>query len=297
MICPSCEYPNFKIVPKCVNCSFDFKKFKGKAPSTLAKAGFTVFAGTPAIALAEAEPEEVAVAEELSPASDLATEEITESKDFNLDLSDVYETPSGEDTAAVQEDMPIPDMIDESELSPDFGSDTDLDVSDIEVEGLGFEGLDLGGTEDTAVEPDLEVPDAEEVTLDLGGTEDIVVEPDLELPDADEVTLDLGGTEDIAVEPDLEVPDTEEVTLDLDGEETDLPPVSEELALSPELDTDISLDLGEDAPAEDAAEPIEFELESDDTPIVTTETDTSVPEIEDLGLEIEISDDPEPPAQ
>jgi len=109
--------------------------------------------------------------------------------------------------------------------------------------------------------------------------------------------------DEVAAEPDLEIPDIEAVTLDLGGEETEIIPVAEELALSPEpeLDEGITLDLGEDIaietdiePAvETAAEPeIEFELEgNDDSPIVTEEPDTSIPEIEDLGLEIEPSDD------
>ncbi|MDP7057733.1 MAG: hypothetical protein QF434_05035 [Nitrospinaceae bacterium] len=187
MICPSCEYPNFKIVPKCANCDFDFKKFKGEAPSSLAKVGFTVFAGTPAVALAEAEPEAAVASEESSPDGDLAT------------------------------------------------ADSEVDTKDFN---------------DVAVEPDLELPEAEEVTLDLG------------------------------------------------GEEVELPPVTEELALSPELDEEISLDLSEDTPGETAVETdIEFELEGDDSPTVEEEADTSAPEIEDLGLKIEPSDDLEPPAQ
>ncbi len=187
MICPSCEYPNFKIVPKCANCDFDFKKFKGEAPSSLAKVGFTVFAGTPAVALAETESEAAVASEESSPDGDLAT------------------------------------------------ADSELDTKDFN---------------DVAVEPDLELPEAEEVTLDLG------------------------------------------------GEEVELPPITEELAPSPELDEEISLDLGEEAPGETAVETdIEFELEGDDSPTVEEEADTSAPEIEDLGLEIEPSDDLEPPAQ
>ncbi len=160
MICPSCEYPNFKIVPKCANCDFDFKKFKGEAPSSLAKVGFTVFAGTPAVALAETESEAAVASEESSPDGDLAT------------------------------------------------ADSELDTKDFN---------------DVAVEPDLELPEAEEVTLDLGG---------------------------------------------------------------------------EETPGETAVETdIEFELEGDDSPTVEEEADTSAPEIEDLGLEIEPSDDLEPPAQ
>ena len=141
---------------------------------------------------------------ELSPASDLGNVD-DNPKNFNLDLSDAYETSPEESSAVEPVAMPIPDMIDESTLPPDFGSDADLDISDIEVEGLGFEGLDLGG-------------DREDVQADEADTEPAV---------------------------------------------------------------------------ETAAEPeIEFELEGDDnSPTVTEEPDTSIPEIENLGLEIEPSDD------
>ncbi len=186
---------------------------------------------------------------ELSPASDLGNVD-DNPKNFNLDLSDAYETSPEESSAVEPVAMPIPDMIDESALPPDFGSDADLDISDIEVGGLGFEGLDLGG-------------DREDVQAD------------------EAVPLDLGGVDEVTAEPDLEIPDVEAVTLDLGGEKTEITPVAEELALSPEpkLDEGITLDLGKDIaveadtePAvETAAEPeIEFELEGDDnSPTVT----------------------------
>jgi hypothetical protein len=73
------------------------------------------------------------------------------------------------------------------------------------------------------------------------------------------------------------------------------------LSPEPELDEGITLDLGEDIAVEADAEPavetaaepeIEFELEGDDnSPTVTEEPDTSIPEIENLDLEIEPSDD------
>ncbi|MDP6231605.1 MAG: hypothetical protein QF913_05475 [Nitrospinaceae bacterium] len=107
-------------MPKCANCDFDFKKFKGEAPSSLAKVGFTVFAGTPAVALAETESEAAVASEESSPDGDLAT------------------------------------------------ADSELDTKDFN---------------DVAIEPDLELPEAEEVTLDLGGEEtpgETAVETDIE---------------------------------------------------------------------------------------------------------------------
>ena len=109
MICPSCEYPNFKIVPKCANCDFDFKKFKGEAPSSLAKVGFTVFAGTPAVALAEAEPEAAVASEESSPDGDLATADSElDTKDFNdVAVEPDLELPEAEEVDVILEDKDL----------------------------------------------------------------------------------------------------------------------------------------------------------------------------------------------
>ncbi|KMP12652.1 hypothetical protein UR09_00670 [Candidatus Nitromaritima sp. SCGC AAA799-A02] len=294
MKCPSCEYINFKIVSKCSNCGYDYKKLKKDPPRLHAREGFTVFAGILDPALVAEEPEIAVAAAEESPAVDLEPAvSVEESGDFDLDLSDAMdafpeadqETPQ----AVAQEAEPAADLMDDSALSADFDEVTDMDISDIEVEGLGFEGMDLGNAGEVAIETE-ESPEEEAVLLDLGEepapvAEELALSPE---PDVEEdVSLDLG--EDVgAVELNLDEGSDVEVT---DDAEMNLEPEAEDMELSVDEEVSVEIPAEEEPPATE----IEFSLEGEEEPpAVTKEPDTAVPEIEDLGLEIELDETPPP---
>ncbi|MCH8157821.1 MAG: hypothetical protein IID18_08765, partial [Nitrospinae bacterium] len=220
--------------------------------------------------------------------------------DFELNLSDAQETPVQAEAAPPAQ--PVADLMDESALPNDFGEAADLDVSDIEVEGLGFEGMDFGETTEAAAKPDSAPPADEDISLDLGGES---AEPEVSL---DEATEPVPVAEELALN--AEEPSTSvepEVSLDLGDEDSGLEATdAAEINLEPETE---GLGLGEEtaAPAVEEEPPapvvedqeIVFELEGDDEAPATTpkKPDTAIPEIEDLGLEIELSDDPAPPEE
>ncbi len=247
-----------------------------------------------------------------------------ESGEFLLNLSGAEEQASSlESSNSESETM---------EYSPmEFGSDADINLEEIEVEGLG---LGLEPLEDEPSEPEnlkseeriLEIVNESEM-LDLAPEEE---EGTLEIIDEPKV-LDLGsGDSDSPVEITLdEEPEIEPVSL---SEEESLAfeidttvPLDEELAHEPiqsmvqeeaPSETDpLILDLGEDEtsleidegselgspekspPASTPTDELDLKLEIDDSdgPLTTLNVETPEIEIEDLGLELEDSDTPPAP--
>ena len=150
MQCPDCGYICFKQAKDCGNCGFNFKKTATSAASLFRNDSFTIFAGskTPekgqesSAVTASADSEDIAVMDH--PEDSQENPEL-ESGEFLLNLSD-----AGQESSATALESSTSDS-DTLEFTPlEFGTDADINLEEVEVEGLG---LRLKPLEDEPSEP------------------------------------------------------------------------------------------------------------------------------------------------
>jgi hypothetical protein len=332
MQCSDCGYISFKKEKACGACGFKFKKSTQSSQSLAGKESFSIFAGSekgqsedsPAI-------ESVSILDEQDPSSFIDSEtgdfnldlpetpeetieeaqissENTEYKSLEFDIDAEIEEVEGlgleplhaAETVITEE--PKADTTETASVSIDTTVDPveELTIDEpIEIEETE-PVLEIGEPEEEptlSFEPALEIGEPEEApslepALEIGEPEEAPsLEPVLEIGEPEETpslepVLEIGEPEEaVSLEPVLEI-----------GE-----PESEEA--SPALDlgeNEIALDLNDAiSPAPPVAAPldeIELSLEIDDSdgPLTTQSQDIPEIEIEDLGLELESSDDPEP---
>jgi len=311
MQCPDCGYISFKQAKGCGSCGFDFKKAAASTASLFRNDSFTIFSAPEKEQDVPQAGEDVAVIE--APESSQESSEL-ESGEFLLNLPDT-EQDSSETTLKSDDSVPS-----SHEFVPmEFGSDDDISLEEIEVEGLGL-GLepfeDATPTkpepEEISIETSEEVSDraSDDITLEIDGLDDISAKPEPaetpietneEVSDraSDDITLEIDGLDDISEGNDL---DKDDDVLEI------VPSPAQDLAepVAPVLDlgdTEISLDFDEDfepaspEPAPAQIDELEIKLEIDDSegPLTISKDKTPEVEIEDLGLELEDSPDPEKP--
>jgi hypothetical protein len=318
MQCSDCGYISFKKEKACGACGFKFKKSTQSSQSLAGKESFTIFANSakeqskdsPAI-------ESVGILDEQEPSSFIDPE----TGDFNLNLPETSEE-------TLVEAQISSESTDYESLEFDLDEDIELE----EIEGLGLEPLHATETLITeepalSIEPALEIGEPEEATslepmLEIGEPEEIPsLEPMLEIGEPEETpslepALEIGEPEETpSLEPALEIGELEETpslepALEI-GELEETPTFESALEINEPESEEVALDLGEneialdldDSPSTPSAPPaaapldeIELNLEIDDSdgPLTIQTQDIPELEIEDLGLELESSDDPEP---
>lgn len=319
MQCPDCGYICFKHAKDCGGCGFSFKKANTSTTSLFRNESFTIFAGSEILekeqessAVVPSVNEEVAVME---PVGDAQESPENESGDFLLNLSDAEQEP------------PVTDVKSSDSDNMEFSSfsSTDINLEEVEVEGLGL-GLEpdeppVAEIDDAEPEESpLEIIELSEVDTPDDESSDGLIEIEVaeaEEPDV-EIILPSEGEAPSDETPSIETNDLIEVSLVEDEaienaeEELELTPAESQETVEPAVPV---LDLGEDeillevdedfetgSPAEPPAPPVEIEdlglnLEIDDSdgPLSTTIIEIPEIEIEDLGLELEDSDSPPTP--
>jgi hypothetical protein len=318
MQCPDCGYICFKHAKDCGGCGFSFKKANTSTASLFRNESFTIFAGSETL---EKEQESSAVApsannEEIAvmePVGDAQESPENESGDFLLNLSDAEQEP------------PVTDAKSSDSDNMEFSSfsSTDINLEEVEVEGLG-----LGLEPDESPVPEIDNAEPEESPLEIielsevGTPEDessdvpieieVAEEPDVEiiLPSEGEAPSD----EAPAIETNdlIEVSLVEDEAIENVEEELELNPAESQETVEPAVpvldlgEDEISLEIDEDfetgSPAEPPAPPVEIEdlglnleIDDSDAPLSTTIIEIPEIEIEDLGLELEDSDSPPTP--
>jgi hypothetical protein len=299
MQCSDCGYISFKKEKACGACGFKFKKSAQGSQSIAGKESFSIFAGSvkgeseesPAI-------ESVGILDEQTPASFIDSE----TGDFNLDLPVTSEE--------ILEEAQVPSENTDYE-SLEFDLDEDIELE--EIEGLGLEPLHTTETVKTeeptfSIEPALEIGEPEETSsfepaLEIGEPEETSsFEPALEIGEPEETSsfepaLEIGEPEETSsFEPALEIGEPEETSsfepaLEISEPEVALDLGENEIA----LDLDDSPSIPPSPPVAAPLDEIELSLEIDDSdgPLTIQTQDIPDIEIEDLGLELESSDDPE----
>ncbi|HIJ49529.1 MAG TPA: hypothetical protein HPP54_00465 [Nitrospinae bacterium] len=275
MQCLDCGYISFKKEKACGACGFKFKNSTQSSQPLAGKESFSIFSGS-VRGQSEDSPtiESVGLLDEKEPSSFIDPE----TGNFNLDLPATSE-----------------DLIEESQISSgsteyepmEFDLDKDIELE--EVEGLGLEPLP-----ETLITEEPEANTTETASISLDTAADSIEELTIDGPIAIDETaslepiFDIGGPEEeptISLEPALEIgePESEEVALDLGGNEIVL-----------DLDDSLSIPLTPHVAA--PLDEIELSLEIDDSdgPMVIQNLDIPDLEIEDLDLELESSDNPEP---
>jgi hypothetical protein len=287
MQCSDCGYISFKKEKACGACGFKFKKSAQGSQSLAGKESFSIFTGS-VKGQSEESPaiESVGILDEQQPSSFIDPE----TGNFNLDLP-----VTSEET--IVEAQISSENTDYESLEFDLHEDIELE----EIEGLGLEPLHATETLTTkeptlSIEPALEIGEPEESSslepvLEIGEPEETPsLEPALEIGEPEETPslepmLEIGEPKTPTFESALEInePESEEVALDL-GEN--------EIA----LDLDDSSSVPTTPPVAAPLDEIELNLEIDDSdgPLTIQTQDIPDIEIEDLGLELESSDDPEP---
>ena len=303
MQCPDCGYICFKQAKDCGSCGFSFKK--ASATSLFRNDSFTIFARSEPPAeeqepsTASADSEGIAV---MDPPE--GSQENTESGDFLLDLSDAEKKSPATTLESSTSDA------DNTEFTPlEFGADADINLEEVEVEGLGL-GLEPLEDEPSESPPASSETEPEENVLEISEAPEVIdLNPEPEVIDLnpEPEAVDEGPAIEItsASPPEdetLEINDLSEVSLDENADE-EVVQVEEEPA-APVLDLgedEIALEIDEDPELESPPPPppaqideLELNLEIDDSegPLATTNTETPELEIEDLGLELEGSDSP-----
>jgi hypothetical protein len=319
MQCPECDYICFKQTKVCGGCGFNFKKAGTSAASLFRNTSFSVFARPEeaekeqevSAATASADIEEIAVME---PPEDSQENPEQESDDFLLNLSDA-------EAKTVATDLKPPNSDSET---LEFGTDSDINLEEVEVEGLGLglepfeEELAIPVADETKPDENiLEItgePEAIELTPDEGSSDSPIElaiddgEPTLEvmptsMPEASTIETDdevsLEGSEDIEIAEDVI-----ELTLTPSPEQEDIESPAPVLDLG---EDEVSLEIDGDFDTESHTEPpplpveideldLNLELDDSDGPLSTTNIETPDIEIEDLGLELEDTPpDPEKP--
>jgi hypothetical protein len=283
MQCPDCGYISFRQEKACGSCGFNFKKVT--TASLFRNDSFTVFRK-------EQESSDVSP---LQAGEDIAVMEHPEesrkkpeSGEFLLDLSDAEQDHSKDNLKS-----------EAVEFTPmEFSTDSYINLEEMEVEGLG---LGLEPLEDEASTPETSKIEIEEAPSEIS-----------EEPNAmEDITLKINGLDEI-----LSIEDS---GLESSEKELEIIPSSaqnleQDTPMAPILDlgnTELSLDLGEDLESESPSPPttqpeskideleIQLEIDDSDGPLVTSSVEIPEIEIEDLGLELEDSEDSEdsPPDQ
>ena len=294
MQCPDCDYISFKMEKNCGSCGFNLKKAATSPAALFRNDSFTIFSS-----LKSSEEEQ----ESLSASTPQAGEDIAiidppesshenpelKSVEFLLDLS---ATNKEEPETTLKSDASVPEA--SGFIPMGFGTDADINLEEMEVEGLGL-----------GLEPLEEEPPTTPATL-ITEPEDNLLEisEELEVSDSnpEDIILDIIDLDDSS--------SIESLALEEDKKELKIAPSSSQNQeqdtvepAAPVLDlgnTEIILDLDEDlepvslgpssptVPAE--SDEFELKLEIDDS-------DDEIPEveIEDLGLELEDSDSPSNP--
>ena len=321
MQCPDCGYISFKQEKNCGSCGFNFKKAATSSASLFRNDSFTIFSSPKASeeeqeSLSASTPqagEDIAV---IDPPEGSQENPELETGEFLLNLTDAKnETPE----TSLKSDGPEPDT--RGFIPMEFGTDADINLEEMEVEGLGL-----------GLEPLEEEPPTTPVTSKTEPEEILNEEPeagDLDLASENSDNLEL-KIDDLEIssseEPEVSDLASEEITLNISedslenidleeaNEELEIPsssPESEQDAVepvAPVLDlgnTEIILDLDEDiepespepTPPPTQSDELETKLEIDDSDGPLTINDDEIPEveIEDLGLELEDSDAPPDP--
>ena len=314
MQCPECSYISFKIEKACGACGFKFKKTE-RRPTLAGKESFSIFTG-PAVKEQEhkedsASMESVGVLEEQGSFVDPETGE------FNLDLPEI-----GEETVEEAQISSDPEITEYEPL--DFDPDADIDLGEVEVEGLGLEPFSIAEetkTKETSI-PEIE-PDSNPPVSEDSSSEELVIADEVE----ESMATGADNNEEIVIqepetnlEPELEITEPEaEPTLSIDEPALEINEPEAEPILSidepaleinepePELDlgdSEIKLDLGYEPPPINEPDPatlaaqldeLDLNLEIDDSDGPLTIQNNEIPdiEIEDLGLELESPDDPD----
>ena len=314
MQCPECSYISFKIEKACGACGFKFKKTE-RRPTLAGKESFSIFTG-PAVKEQEhkedsASMESVGVLEEQGSFVDPETGE------FNLDLPEI-----GEETVEEAQISSDPEITEYEPL--DFDPDADIDLGEVEVEGLGLEPFSIAEetkTKETSI-PEIE-PDSNPPVSEDSSSEELVIADEVE----ESMATGADNNEEIVIqepetnlEPELEITEPEaEPTLSIDEPALEITEPEAEPILSidepaleinepePELDlgdSEIKLDLGYEPPPINEPDPatlaaqldeLDLNLEIDDSDGPLTIQNNEIPdiEIEDLGLELESPDDPD----
>ena len=318
MQCPDCGYICFKQAKACGGCGFDFKKANTSAKSLFRNDSFSIFSSSETI---EKEQESAATTPAVSsekiavldpPGESLDNFE-QDSEEFLLNLSDA----EAESTTA-----DFKPSTSESDVR-EFGSPADIDLEEMEVEGLG---LGLEPLEDEPATPDTEVPaivdlapddSSPDPSLEIAIEEEQAVEVVLNsLPEEDEepAIVDL-APDDSSPDPSLEIaieeeqavevvlnslPEEDEAieTNDLSAvsldESTDIEIVAEEPELAPTQNLDpeeVQVEIESTSPVLDLGEEeISLEIDEDFETGSPTEPPPPPVQIEELDLNLEIDD-------
>jgi hypothetical protein len=276
MQCSDCGYISFKKEKACRSCGFKFKNSTQSSQSLTGKETFSIFAGSEK-GQSEDSPvvENIGLLDEQEPATfiDPAT------GDFNLDLPDTSEETTNEPPVSSEN-------IEYQSMELNMYEDIELE----EIEGLGLEPLHAI---ETLREPetDTTIDSVEEIKIDEP-EETASLEPVLEIGEPEETAslepvLEIGEPEETAsLESVLEIekPKSEKGALDLDNNKVALglddnqsTPVAPSVAAAPFDEIELSL-----------------EIDDSDGPLTTQNQNIPDIEIEDLGLELESLEDPEP---
>jgi hypothetical protein len=267
MQCLDCGYISFKKEKICRSCGFKFKKSTQSSQSLAGKKIFSIFAGSEK-GKSEDSPviENVGLLDEQEPATFIDPE----TGDFNLDLPDTSEETTIEPPVSSENT---------EYHSMELNMYEDIEIE--EIEGLGLEPLHAV---ETLKEPETNttVDSIEEMKMDEP-EETASLQPVLEIGEPEETAslqpvLEIGEPEETAsLQPVLEIgkPKSEKGALDLDDNQST--PVAPPVAEAPLDEIELSL-----------------EIDDSDGPLTTQNQDITDIEIEDLGLELESSEDPEP---
>ncbi len=270
MQCPDCNYISFKIEKACGACGFKFKKTE-RRPTLAGKESFSIFAG-PAVKEQEQKEdstsqESVGVLEEQDSFVD------PETGDFNLDLPEI-----GEETVEEAQISSDPEVTEYEPL--DFDPDADIDLGEVEVEGLGLEPSSTVEEIKTEEIPILTI-DSDSVPQDSSSEELLIV-------DEESIPTGTENEPEANLKPELEINEpNEEPTLTIDEPALEI------------TETEVEPVLSIDEPALEISEPEAEPVFSIDEPVLDItepESDDSAPEL-DLGdgnSKLDLSYEPPP---
>ena len=295
MQCPDCGYISFKQEKDCGSCGFNFKKAATSSTSLFRNDSFTIFSSSkvPEKKLASSGASTSQVEEGIAiietPESSQENPEL-KSGEFLLNLSDAEQDHS---KTTLKPDILEPDTT--GFIPMEFGSNADINLEEMEVEGLG---LGLEPFEEEPPTPATAKTGPEEIQIDISEElETIDLSPEnIELKINDlENTL---PTEDLDFEKadeELEIALSPSHNLEDDTAEP-VPPVLDLGNTEILLDADEGLvpESPEPSPPPVQLDELEIKLEIDDSdgPLIISDDEIPEVEIEDLGLELEDSDSP-----
>jgi hypothetical protein len=327
MQCPDCGYISFKQEKNCGSCGFNFKKAATSPASLFRNDSFTIFSSPKA---SEEEQESLGVSTPqagegiavIDPPEGSQENPELESGEFLLNLT---AAKKGAPETTLKSDASEPSA---SEFIPmEFGTDSDINLEEMEVEGLGL-GLEPLEEEQSTTTPETSKTETEETLLEISeepeaGDLDLAPEnsdnlelkiDELKISSSEEPEVSDSAPEEITLNISEDTPSIENIDLEEANEELEIPSSSQNSEqdivepVAPVLDlgnTEITLDLDEDlepespepSPPPTQSDELEIKLEIDDSdgPLTINDEETPEVEIEDLGLELEDSDSPPDP--